>query len=446
MTTIELVTNDQSLTLISNSMISSGEQNTVNVHVEFDEDWHGYAKSAVFFTSNDRNTVYEKVLVDDECKVPAEVMVKAGILYIGVRGVNSVNNEVKTTSLVKYKVVDGAPSGTGTEIEPTPSVYDQLSTAIENKKKFKTIDGYTLSFFVGTQAEYEQLSAEEKDNTFAIITDDTTKDELFNAFEALQIGFDELKRGVTDGSFPNINRIYYLGTKTDELTLTNANLSDIREPGVYFIPYSAIYVLKKITDLPKLPSEQCNAELIVENRWDDGANNLAIHQTLRFFVDSNTIPEYRRSIYRDASDKSIKVGRWKRFVGYEELVNGDLTVMNAKNAENDSDGNPINTTYLKSNAPTENANKKLTTSGYYYVYAMYTNPDFAWGDKPLADFGVVHWQKNGDRLYSAVGLDSQYNQCFLNVSADGTMAVYVNGRTEAYKFSGDYTIYTAKLG
>ena len=129
MTTIGLSANDQLLAVTLNPKVASGQQNTVDIRVEFSDDWDGFAKSAVFFTSNDTNTIYEKVLTNGECVIPAEVMSKDGVLYIGVRGVNSQNNEVKTTSLVKYKITEGTPSGTGTEVEPTPNVYQQLLSA-----------------------------------------------------------------------------------------------------------------------------------------------------------------------------------------------------------------------------------------------------------------------------------------------------------------------------
>lgn len=131
MTTIGLVANDQLLTVVLNPKLTSGDQNTTDIHVDFSEDWDGFAKSAVFFTSNDTNTVYEKVMTNNTCIIPAEVMVKRGILYIGVRGVNASENEIKTTSLVKYIISEGAPSGTGIEIEPTADVYHQLLTAYE---------------------------------------------------------------------------------------------------------------------------------------------------------------------------------------------------------------------------------------------------------------------------------------------------------------------------
>ena len=42
MTTIELVANDQLLQVTVNPTISSGEQNTVEVHVDFSDDWDGF--------------------------------------------------------------------------------------------------------------------------------------------------------------------------------------------------------------------------------------------------------------------------------------------------------------------------------------------------------------------------------------------------------------------
>ena len=131
MTTIGLLANGQSLTVELNPTVSSGGCNTVEVHVDFSDDWDGFSKSAVFFTSLNKNAIYEIVMTDGKCIVPAEVMKKECMLFIGIRGVNSNNNEVKTTSLVKYKISEGTPSGTGIPVEPTPDVYQQLLTAYE---------------------------------------------------------------------------------------------------------------------------------------------------------------------------------------------------------------------------------------------------------------------------------------------------------------------------
>jgi hypothetical protein len=60
----------------------------------------------------------------------------------------------------------------------------------------KTINGQGLRFFVGTQAEYEALSADERTGLFAIITNDTTKEGIEAALEELR----STQRGMLDGS------------------------------------------------------------------------------------------------------------------------------------------------------------------------------------------------------------------------------------------------------
>lgn len=50
----------------------------------------------------------------------------------------------------------------------------------------KTINGTPLRFFVGTQAEYEALTDDDKQNLFAVITNDTVGDGIKAAIEELQ--------------------------------------------------------------------------------------------------------------------------------------------------------------------------------------------------------------------------------------------------------------------
>ena len=128
MTTISLVATDQLLSVAIRPKVASGDQNSVKLHVDFDSKWDNYAKSAVFYTE-DNGTIYEMVLTDGNCVIPHEVLAKPGILYIGIRGVNADNNAIKTSSLVKYKIAEGAPVGDGTTVEPTADVYQQILTA-----------------------------------------------------------------------------------------------------------------------------------------------------------------------------------------------------------------------------------------------------------------------------------------------------------------------------
>ena len=65
----------------------------------------------------------------------------------------------------------------------------------------KTINGTPLKFFVGEQAAYDALTDEEKNNLFAIITNDTTKAGIIATIEELQTNYKELRDGLVDGSF-----------------------------------------------------------------------------------------------------------------------------------------------------------------------------------------------------------------------------------------------------
>jgi len=59
-----------------------------------------------------------------------------------------------------------------------PDFADIVVEACGGQTKITTINGIALKFFVGTQAEYEALNDEQKQNLFAIITDDTTKERI----------------------------------------------------------------------------------------------------------------------------------------------------------------------------------------------------------------------------------------------------------------------------
>lgn len=62
----------------------------------------------------------------------------------------------------------------------------------------ETVNGSLLRVFVGTKAEYDILSDEAKQDLFAIITDDESKDTL----DTLDRKFGNLEKGLTNGTFP----------------------------------------------------------------------------------------------------------------------------------------------------------------------------------------------------------------------------------------------------
>lgn len=133
MTTISAKTKDQVLTAVESPTVASGDKNTVDFSVELDEFWSGLTASAVFFTARNPQAVYEKILEKGKTQIPSEVLKNKGYMYIGIRAVDG-EGGVKTSTVVKYRIEDGAPVGTATAEGPTPDVYQQLSLALNNLK------------------------------------------------------------------------------------------------------------------------------------------------------------------------------------------------------------------------------------------------------------------------------------------------------------------------
>ncbi len=88
---------------------------------EFDSTWEGVIKTAVF--SNGEN-VYNMLLDDDMCRIPAEVVCGDGF-FVSVFGGDLITADRVKISVTPSGMVEGvAPP------EPTPSVYDQMLTLV----------------------------------------------------------------------------------------------------------------------------------------------------------------------------------------------------------------------------------------------------------------------------------------------------------------------------
>ncbi len=207
MTTIHAITNDQVLSATVLPKVACNNQNTVRLHVDFDSTWDGYARAAVFYTS-ENPTVYEKVFSsDDICIVPPEVLTETCHLFIGVKGVDG--SAVKTSTELKYKIVAGAPSVVISD--PTDNVYNQLlseygktnsALALERKRIDSIIalpDGSTTA-----DAELTDIRVDDEGETHA------------SAGEAVRSQVKKMKRGRTAlatllpssiGNYPSISTV-----------------------------------------------------------------------------------------------------------------------------------------------------------------------------------------------------------------------------------------------
>jgi len=155
MTEINLMTSDQRLIAVQKVVIASGDVNSVQLKVVFDDAWNGFAhRTATFHTAED-STKYEALLVDDCCVVPWEALQKPGTLFIGIRGAETdgdllVDVAIKTSSLVKYKIEQGAENGQ-TTLTPSMDLFQQYLKAMDDK-----VDPFRADVYAQMDAKIKQ--------------------------------------------------------------------------------------------------------------------------------------------------------------------------------------------------------------------------------------------------------------------------------------------------
>lgn len=150
-TTLKVTLSDQTLIAAEKVRIASGDIDSVRLTVEFDEMWGRFeSKTASFYTSHD-STPIEKLLTNNRCVVPTEVLDKPGILYVGIIGVTADGESVKTSSIVSFKITQGA-NHAYTTLKPTMSLYQQFLAAAKAE-----VDPVSKAFKAEIMADYEAV-------------------------------------------------------------------------------------------------------------------------------------------------------------------------------------------------------------------------------------------------------------------------------------------------
>lgn len=99
----------------------------------------------------------------------------------------------------------------------------------------KTINGLPLRFFVGEQAAYDALSAEQKENLFAIITNDTTKAYIMEALDTLREDMESINE-----TFDRITQVIVPDLQNWIRTMKNVKLYDFSSK----LPRSGTYHIR----------------------------------------------------------------------------------------------------------------------------------------------------------------------------------------------------------
>lgn len=155
---------DQVLKVTEAPVIASGGVQEIKVIFDFCSLWDGFAKTAVFY-QDPENRYLALVDENDTCIVPQEVYTEAGNFYFGVFG--ELGETVRTSTVVKCKVREGAITAEGTPADPTLDIYDQIMAELaETRSIVQSIRDDADTIFANAEtATNEATQAAESANT-----------------------------------------------------------------------------------------------------------------------------------------------------------------------------------------------------------------------------------------------------------------------------------------
>ena len=125
MTTIEVGVFNNDLVITNMPKIASGSQQSIKMKFDFNSDWDGYSKIAVFYR-HEKDAYNVVIDSNNECTIPDEVLRDKGFFWFGVFGVSGVIRKV--SERLKYDVEKGSFVEGSEPEEPTPDIYEQLFT------------------------------------------------------------------------------------------------------------------------------------------------------------------------------------------------------------------------------------------------------------------------------------------------------------------------------
>lgn len=204
-------------------------------------------------------------------------------------------------------------------------IYTAIIEALENGKiesvdtgfiqTIKTINNIPLKFFVGSQASYDALTDEQKENLFAIISDDSSKENLISKLEEL-----------TEATETNANHIdYIMRGGLAEVTITPSvdlpincgyeNSTTKTNKFTFALPYgktldNLLYVVisrynedQKACDTLIGYTRKANGETICNLSGHHYNNASRWFATLSFVQGEETVTGYIKEVYKTVAQK-----------------------------------------------------------------------------------------------------------------------------------------------
>lgn len=131
-TFIEVECIDQELMITNSPLVASGGLHENFVSFKFCSKWDQLTKTAVFY-KDEKEKYYVALDENNICEVPHEVTDSDGTVLFGVFGVH--DETMKTSKVLKYKIVEGAIAEGATPSDPTPDIYQQFLSMYDACKK-----------------------------------------------------------------------------------------------------------------------------------------------------------------------------------------------------------------------------------------------------------------------------------------------------------------------
>lgn len=130
------------LELLEKEIVTSGSVNTYLVEFQFQTDWDGMHKMAVFSAGD---CIISVPLEDsNQCMIPWEVMEKPGLaLYVGVYGTKEEEVVLPTVWARLGLILPGTKTG-AEPYPPTPDAYQMLQNQMGDLEDLKTKDHTSL--------------------------------------------------------------------------------------------------------------------------------------------------------------------------------------------------------------------------------------------------------------------------------------------------------------
>lgn len=204
-------------------------------------------------------------------------------------------------------------------------IYTAIIQALENGtvtdvdagfvQTIKTINNIPLKFFVGTQRAYDALSDAEKENLFAIISDDDSKANLINKLEELTNatrenanGIDTIKRGnITEVTItPSLNLPINCGSTT---ATTKTNKFTFNLPYGKTIDNLAYVVISRYNEEQGACdtligyTRKANGEIVCSVSGHHYNNASRWFATLSFVQSGATATGYIKEVYKTVAQK-----------------------------------------------------------------------------------------------------------------------------------------------